>query len=255
MTPGEAQKIMRYCESIGVTVAELARRLGVSELYAHRLKKSSYWPSGNIPKKTAVVLQKIFEEYSPSAHRNRIIECADRLGKGDLYFIHSLREVLEFGDAEIRAAILRCAKRGVEVHYIFPDLKRIFEGYGKSLLDLAELIPLDLRNKFELLMQTFLTEAKTTRLCKISDLKKHVFFKEHSNGFLFSPWNKLIFTRSNKKNVVTSTVIQEHHPLGAVASRDNSSFNWTCESSQSERIGRILQFAECKVLPWPDDNP
>jgi len=251
-TPQQASEVIERIQSLGIPLEDIASQLGVSNLYAQRLSKSGYWKEGLIPGKTSRELQLILDKVSPEIHVAKIVSSAESLSNGDSYYIHSLRPLLEFSDAQIRLAILRCASRGVIVRYFFPDIEKIFEDHASGLLDLAALIPSDLRTRYRLLMRTLQQEAITTSACSIEDLESNVHFHETRSGFMFSPWNKIVFIKRKLKDGFESLAIQEHHPFDRNMERSSSTMNWECRNEQAEVIGRVVLSSVHQTLKWSE---
>lgn len=252
LTPAQVAELIDKFGSVGISIQDLASELGVSFLYASRLSNPSYWSDGFIPEKTSKLILKLKDKYLPEAHTQKIIETADTLGKDDLYYIHSARSLLEFTNQEVRSTILSSAARGVKIFYLFPNVNLIFDYFGSSSLELAQMIPSDLQNRYRFLMQTLSYEAKESGLCSQKDLRSNVTFQEHLSGFLFSPWNKLVYYRMLRDGKYESLLIQEHHSLDPKMAFGGSSFNWSCTQDQAEKIGKILMSGKHTPLHWEE---
>ncbi len=249
VTPQEADLIIRELLAAGVSLEEIAKHLGVTVLYASRLPKPSYWRNGYIPTKTGQELCKLREQFSPDSYKNEIFKIADQLTEGDLYFVHSLMPIMEFHEKDIRAAVLRCAARGVAIKYMFPKSSEIFGAFPGATLELADLVQSDLRYRYELLAQTFQADSAVLGL-NAAQVASQIELREIASPFLFSPWNKLVYIRRGRGRNVEHLVMQEHHSFEKHMKGFGSLYHWSCGGKMAERIGEVLSCAEHECIPW-----
>lgn len=250
VSPAEAQRILEELATQGFTLEKISKELGVSTVYASRLEKANYWRDGFIPVKTGKFLRELLRRHSPEITVQACVDYMASLQAGDVYCIHSARDILEFKAKPIRRGILECARRGVKVLYMFPNSSNILSSFSSAPLELAAFIPLDLRNRYELLMETFKVEAKESNVCPPEDVLNNIQVREVASPFLFSPWTKIVFFQFHRSSQVSTTLVQEHFDVGQVPSQKPSSVDWLCEGEQATTIATAILASQSKILPW-----
>ncbi len=246
----EAADIIRQLEESGVGVQRIAEELGVSEIYASRLNKAAYWKDGTIPTKTGLALRSLLKRLSPKSRAQDIFDNMSQLQAGDVYCIHSGREIMEFRSNLIRQGILRSANKGVKVVYMFPDATKIFPNFSTSPLELVKFISPDLANRYKFLMQTFLLEAKESGICSIERVKQNIEICEVASPFLFSPWSKLVVYQFKRSRGVTTKVVMEDFPMGEVGGHSPSSYDRVCDDQQAEAISQLILASNRQSFDW-----
>jgi hypothetical protein len=246
----EAADIIRQLGDLGMDTRRLAQELGVSEVYASRLNRASYWKNGTIPTKTGLALRSLLKRLSPKYRAQDIFDHMSQLQAGDVYCIHSGREIMEFRANLIRQGILRSANKGVKVVYMFPDATKIFPNFSMPPLELIKFISPDLGSRYRLLMQTFLLEAKELGICSIERVKENIEICEVVSPFLFSPWSKLVVYQFKRARGVTSKVVQENFPMGEAGEPSTSSYDWVCDNQEAEAIAKLILASNRRRLEW-----
>jgi hypothetical protein len=173
-----------------------------------------------------------------------------QLQAGDVYCIHSGREILEFRSSLIRQGILRSANNGVKVVYMFPDAAKIFPNFSTSPLELVKFISPDLANRYKFLMQTFLLEAETSGICSIDRVKQNIEICEVASPFLFSPWSKLVVYQFKRSRGVTTKVVMEDFPIGEVGEHCPASYDRVCDDQQAEAVSQLILASNRRSFAW-----
>lgn len=246
----EAIDIIRQLGELGLDIGRIAEELGVSEVYASRLNKASYWKNGTIPIKTGVALRSLLKRLSPKSRAQDVFDYMSQLQAGDVYCIHSGREIMEFRSSLIRQGILRSANQGVKIVYMFPDATKIFPNFSTSPLELVKFISPDLASRYRFLMQTFLLEAKESGICPPDKVKKNIEICEVASPFLFSPWSKLVVYQLKRSRGVTTKVVQENFPMGELGGPSSSSSEWVCDDQQAEAISNLILASHRQSFAW-----
>lgn len=250
VSPAEARSILQELATRGITIEKISEALGVTTLYATRLEKESYWRDGYIPVKTGAFLRELLRRHSPESTAQACVDYMTSLQKGDLYCIHSARDIFEFKAKLVRKGILECAHRGVRILYMFPNTSNILSSFSSAPLELASFIPLDLRNRYELLMETFKIEAKESNICSLEEVLNNIEVREVTSPFLFSPWTKIVFCQYHRNSHISTKLVQEHFDVGQIPSQTASSVDWYCEGNQATSISSAILASPSKVLPW-----
>lgn len=246
----EAIDIIRQLDDLGVSIQRIAEELGVSEVYASRLNKPSYWKNDTIPTKTGLALRALLRRLSPKSRAQDIFDHMSQLQAGDVYCIHSGREIMEFRSRLVRQGILRCANKGVKVVYMFPDATKIFPNFSTSPLELVKFISPDLASRYRLLMQTFLLEARELGICSTELVKQNIEICEVTSPFLFSPWSKLVVYQFKRSRGVTTKVVMENFPMGEVGGPSPSSDDRVCDDQQAEAISQLILASNRQSFDW-----